>query len=89
MNAKAKQAERAEALERLREWVKPGDTLFTILRHVSRSGTQRTIDVVMISDDKLGNGPEVSALGWNIAKAPLEAALTYYTHLGYDPRGGA
>ena len=65
----ATKAERAEALERLREWVKPGDTLFTILRHVSRSGMQRTIDVVMIGDDKRGNGPEVSALGWNIAQA--------------------
>lgn len=40
---RAQQAERAEALARLREWLRPGDTVYTILRHVSRSGMQRSI----------------------------------------------
>lgn len=53
-----------EAIERLREWIKPGDTLYTILRHVSRSGMFRVIDVVKI------NGPEETlTLGWNVAAA--------------------
>lgn len=39
-----KNAERQEAIERLREMLKPGDTVYTILRHVSRSGMSRVID---------------------------------------------
>jgi hypothetical protein len=37
----------AESLERLREWLKPGDTLYTVLDSVSRSGMSRTIRVVL------------------------------------------
>lgn len=61
--AKAKDIERDEAIARLREWVKPGDTLHTILRHVSASGMTRHIDVY-----KLGADGE-QTLTWNIAKA--------------------
>lgn len=43
-------AERQEALEELREIIKPGDTVHTILRHVSRSGMQRIIDPLVIKD---------------------------------------
>lgn len=69
---RAQQAERAEALERLREWLKPGDTVYTILRHVSRSGMQRTIDVVHFDargathDGRQGTPLH---LGYNIAQA--------------------
>jgi hypothetical protein len=50
---KAQKAERAEAIARMHEWVKPGDTVYTILRHVSRSGMQREIGVVlMLPDDR-------------------------------------
>lgn len=45
---KASKSEREEALARLREMVKPGDTLHTVLRHVSRSGMSRGIDVYKI-----------------------------------------
>lgn len=45
---KAQKAERAEAIARMQEWVKPGDTVYTILRHVSRSGMQREIGVVLL-----------------------------------------
>lgn len=38
---------KAEAIAQLREWIKPGDTVYTVLRHVSRSGMQRIIGVVM------------------------------------------
>lgn len=44
--------EKLEARDKLREWIKPGDTVYTILRHVSRSGMSRDISV-KISD---GNG---------------------------------
>ena len=36
--------------EKLLEMLKPGDTVYTILRHVSRSGMSRVIDLVIISD---------------------------------------
>ncbi len=37
--------ERAEAIERLRAAMPPGTTVYTILRHVSRSGMMRHISV--------------------------------------------
>jgi hypothetical protein len=45
---KAQTTERQEAMERLREWIKPGDTVYTILDHVSRSGMSRNIRVVLL-----------------------------------------
>lgn len=42
--------EQAEALARLREWIKPGDTVRVVLRNVSRSGMSREIGVVLIKD---------------------------------------
>jgi hypothetical protein len=49
--AKAQKAERDAAVARLREWLRPGDTVHTILRHVSRSGMQREIGVVLLGAD--------------------------------------
>lgn len=40
--------ERQEAIERLREEIKPGDKIYTILRHRSRSGMQRSISLIQI-----------------------------------------
>ena len=48
---KASVAERKEAIEKLRDWIKPGDTVHTILRHVSQSGMSRDISVVLIDKD--------------------------------------
>ena len=45
---KAADTERDEAIARLREWIKPGDTVHTILDHVSSSGMSRAIRVVLI-----------------------------------------
>ena len=39
--------ERDESITRLREWIKPGDTVYTVLEHVSRSGMQREIRVLL------------------------------------------
>lgn len=46
---KAQQAERDEAIAKLREWIKPGDTVYTVLDHVSSSGMSRHIRVVLLS----------------------------------------
>lgn len=47
---KAAQAERAEAIAQLREWLKPGDTVYCVLRNRSRSGMSREIGLVIMKD---------------------------------------
>lgn len=44
---KAQKAEREDSIVKLREWIKPGDTVHTILDHVSASGMMRAIRVVV------------------------------------------
>lgn len=55
-----------EARERLRKWVKPGDTIYCILRHVSSSGMTRVIDLATVNDGEiLSIGYDAAlALGW-------------------------
>lgn len=48
---KAQKAERQEAIDKLREWIKPGDTVYTVLDHVSSSGMSRAIRVVLLKAD--------------------------------------
>jgi hypothetical protein len=62
-----KEAERAEAIESLRKRLKPGDTVYTILRHVSASGMSRCLDICIIKEDK------PLRLTWSAARA-LDAA---------------
>ena len=45
---KSSKATIAEAKAQLRKWVKPGDTVHTILDHVSRSGMSRDIRVILL-----------------------------------------
>ena len=59
-----KAEERNELKETLRKWLKPGDTVYTILRHVSRSGMFRVIDLV-----KVGENGQIVSLGWSAAEA--------------------
>ncbi|AFU86493.1 hypothetical protein D869_gp090 [Caulobacter phage CcrRogue] len=40
-------AEQAEALASLRKMIKPGDTVYPVLRHVSTSGMLRVIDLII------------------------------------------
>ena len=47
---KAQQSARDEAIAQLRETLKPGDTVYTVLRSVSRSGMNRKIDLYKIED---------------------------------------
>ena len=77
-----KQADRKEAIESLRESLKPGDTVYTVLRHVSRSGMSRTISAHIFTIDNsrvdmnaLDQGESPSNLilplwlSYNVAKA--------------------
>lgn len=48
--AKYSKTEIADATAQLRKWLKPGDTVHTILDHVSRSGMSRDIRVVILRD---------------------------------------
>lgn len=50
--SKASDAEKQEAVRQLREWVKPGDTIYTTLERVSRSGMQREIRLYKIHDNE-------------------------------------
>lgn len=45
-----KEREREEARANLREFLSPGDTVYTVLRHVSRSGMTRDLDLYVIRD---------------------------------------
>lgn len=69
MTKAQKATERAAAIERLREWLKPGDTVYTILRHVSRSGMSRSIALVKPDDD------DMTDLTWSAAKAGVGSGL--------------
>ncbi len=42
--------DKAEKIKRLRETLQPGDTVRTILRHVSRSGMTRDISLVVVEN---------------------------------------
>ena len=59
----AKQKEQIDAVRELREILKPGDTVYTNLKHVSRSGMSRVIMPFIIRD----NSPRY--LGWTVSKA--------------------
>lgn len=56
----------SQAIERLQEWLKPGDTVYTSVNHVSRSGMSRNIKVYKFQDNQpLWLGYNVAlALGW-------------------------
>ena len=43
---------KAEAIVRLKSMLKPGDTVYTTIKHVSRSGMSRSIDVHLIRDNE-------------------------------------
>lgn len=65
--AQAREQERQEAITQLREMVKPGDTLYTICRHVSRSGMSRRISVYT-ADHKMIDWLVCQATGMTLAK---------------------
>jgi len=48
MSKSATKTDKAESLERLREWFPKGSTVYTILRNVSRSGMSRDIGIIAL-----------------------------------------
>lgn len=64
---KEKRAEQAKAIEHLREMLKRGDTIYTVLRGVSSSGMSRRIDVYVIRDNQpmFLSGWAADVLGWS------------------------
>ena len=58
--------EQAEALSTLRKMLKPGDTVYTITRHVSASGMRRRISCFVANTKK-----EITCIDWYIDKAEL------------------
>jgi hypothetical protein len=51
--AEGERLAKAEAHKQLRASLKPGDTVYTILRHVAKSGMMRHIDVFTIRKNRL------------------------------------
>ena len=71
MPTKLQKQEQEQAIAKLREWLKPGDTVTTFLKHRSASGMMRSIDVVICQQDYAGACVPTSiawavsdALGW-------------------------
>lgn len=66
--SKQKQTERAEAIARLREFLKPGDAITTTVLHVSRSGMSRSIMCQAVMKDGDGK-PYIGDISWLVARA--------------------
>lgn len=57
-----KAQEKAQALEYLK-WIRAGTTVYSVLRHVSRSGMYRTVDFYVIY------GNRISRITWSMCRA--------------------
>ena len=80
MSTKEQLQERKEAQERLRKMLHPGQTVYTILRHTSKSGMTKHISVVIV---KAGELQEITFL---VAQAMGEK-LTPKGHIKVDSTG--
>ena len=80
-----KATEKAEAIAKLRELLPPGSTVYTILRHVSRSGMQRKVSVVVFKDgyDLHPNWSVSKAIGIRLDRSGGHDALVM-NGCGYD-----
>jgi len=65
--------EQKEAIESLKEMLKPGDTVYTVVKHVSKSGMTRHIQPYIVRDGK------IESIGWYVARA-LDWSLVKGTH---------
>lgn len=56
----------AESADLLRKMIRPGDTVYTVLKHVARSGMSRRIDAVAVFNGRAHNISMLAAdvLGW-------------------------
>lgn len=68
--AEGKRCHREQAREGLLAILKPGDTVYTVLRHVSASGMSRNIDAYVFRDDRpvYLSGYASTLIGWPMAK---------------------
>ena len=67
VTVKARSLAQAEAIARLRCWLKPGDKVFCVLRHRSASGMSRVIQLTKFDGEGADFGPRY--LGYNAAVA--------------------
>lgn len=82
---KQSKAERREqAIATLRSVLKQGDTVYTILRHVARSGMLRRLDVYAIDTDSDGK-PWLRFLSGAVSDA---TGITFSRHGGCREDGG-
>ena len=65
----------AESRSLLLKWLKPGDTIYTVLRHVSRSGMSRKIDLYKIEDGQpiflTGHAAKVLGERWDFDRGGI------------------
>jgi hypothetical protein len=66
MTTKAEKQLQEDAKESLRGILQKGDTLYTIVRHVSQSGMSRRISVFRVNADK-----EIESIDWLIHRAGI------------------
>ena len=77
---KASDAERDEAIAKLRDWIKPGNTVYTVLDQVSRSGMSRQIRVVLQGPNERGECDTLHP-NWAVGKA---LGLRHARRNGYE-----
>jgi hypothetical protein len=65
---KATKQEQQDAIERLKSWLKPGDTVYCSIGHVARSGMSRTIKFFFFTVDE-ENAVRVINLTYNMSRA--------------------
>lgn len=68
MTRDAKKQSVADSLARLRELIKPGDTVHTQLKSVSRSGMSRVVQVIKIDCNSERKEPDIFYLGYSVAE---------------------
>lgn len=83
-NKKQMEKDRAESIATLRAILKPGDTVYTILNHVSSSGMMRRISLCV------GSGKDVKNITWDAARAlgdPIQQGGKYVQDAGMVVKG--
>ncbi len=61
--------EQEESIATLKKMLKPGDSVYSIVRTVARSGMSRTIDFYIIAKDDYTKKPRLFYLSYHIARA--------------------
>jgi len=61
---KVSKSDRDESIKQLKEWIRRGDTVYTVLRHVSQSGMMRHISVILITN----HGKRLLYPDWHVSR---------------------